>query len=440
MFVPSHTRAEGDPFPLTTDETHVNPVTIPTTATQRDPLLESLGFAVIAIDGRGEIDYLNPAGELLFGQAISDARGRALTEFLGEPHNNEIASQIRKIGKGESSALLDVPREVIGCRLDGSTFAMELTLSRVEGAEPPMLVAVARDIEERKRVEEELRHLVDHDSLTGLPNRHSFERELSRHIAYAARYGSGGSVVTSESTTSSTSTTRSATTPATSCSRRSRQLLGSRLRETDILARLSSDIFAVLLHGAGEEKAQSVAEELLERVTRQSFVIERQPIRVTMSAGVAALGGASADRPRAARGGRRRDVLGEGAGTRAGRLASRRTATTRSREKRAWSERVRQATEKGLFVLVCQPILNLEQDGITQYELLLRMRGDDGELVPARRLPRDRGALRADPGRRPLGRPAGDPADRRSPRGGPDPDLGGEPVREDDGRRELHLA
>jgi EAL domain-containing protein (putative c-di-GMP-specific phosphodiesterase class I) len=35
-----------------------------------------------------------------------------------------------------------------------------------------------------------------------------------------------------------------------------------------------------------------------------------------------------------------------------------------------------------LFVLVCQPILNLEQDSVTQYELLIRMRGEDGELVP----------------------------------------------------------
>jgi len=47
-----------------------------------------------------------------------------------------------------------------------------------------------------------------------------------------------------------------------------------------------------------------------------------------------------------------------------------------------WSERVRQATEKGLFVLVCQPITDLASGRITQYELLLRMRGEDGNLVP----------------------------------------------------------
>ena len=50
--------------------------------------------------------------------------------------------------------------------------------------------------------------------------------------------------------------------------------------------------------------------------------------------------------------------------------------------KRMWTERVRQATERGLFVLVCQPIQNLETDEVTQYELLLRMRGENGQLVP----------------------------------------------------------
>ena len=43
----------------------------------------------------------------------------------------------------------------------------------------------------------------------------------------------------------------------------------------------------------------------------------------------------------------------------------------------------------------------------SQYELLLRMIGDDGEIDPARRVHRHRRALRPDPGDRPLGRSAG---------------------------------
>jgi diguanylate cyclase (GGDEF)-like protein/PAS domain S-box-containing protein len=359
----------------------MNPLTIPTAPAQRNPLLESLGFAVIAIDGRGAIDYLNPAGERLFGQPLSEAQGRAFAALLGEPHRDEVASQLRNLGQGDSSALLDVPREIVGCRFDGTPFAMELTLSRVRGAEPPMLVAIARDIEERKWVQEELRQLVDHDSLTGLLNRRSFERELSRHIAYAARYGSGGSVVTIGVDHFKYVNDSLGHEAGDELLREIAALLRGRLRGTDVLARLGSDIFALLLHGADAAKARAVAEELLEIVKRHSFVIERQPIRVTISAGVGALAERPLTGPELLA---EADIAMYSAKEQGGDQVASFSANGRDdvAEKRAWSERVRQATEKGLFVLLCQPILDLERDSVTQYELLIRMRGDDGELVP----------------------------------------------------------
>jgi EAL domain-containing protein (putative c-di-GMP-specific phosphodiesterase class I) len=45
---------------------------------------------------------------------------------------------------------------------------------------------------------------------------------------------------------------------------------------------------------------------------------------------------------------------------------------------------VRQATERGLFILAAQPIMDLKRDETTQYELLLRMRDDGGGLVEPR--------------------------------------------------------
>jgi EAL domain-containing protein (putative c-di-GMP-specific phosphodiesterase class I) len=54
---------------------------------------------------------------------------------------------------------------------------------------------------------------------------------------------------------------------------------------------------------------------------------------------------------------------------------------TQSGDRRAWSERVRQATERGLFVLTSQPIVNLRSDETTQHEVLLRMRDEGGGLI-----------------------------------------------------------
>jgi EAL domain-containing protein (putative c-di-GMP-specific phosphodiesterase class I) len=158
-------------------------------------------------------------------------------------------------------------------------------------------------------------------------------------------------------------------------------VIRGRLRKTDVLGRIGGDVFAVLVHGAERGKAVALAEELLERVRRHAFVVKREPLRITLSAGVTSLeerpvtGGvllAEAEEAldTAKEAGRDRvSIESEGKG---------------SDDQRVWTERVRQATERGLFILVCQPIVDLAKSETTQYEVLLRMRDDGGGLVEPR--------------------------------------------------------
>ena len=57
-------------------------------------------------------------------------------------------------------------------------------------------VTDARQVDaERAAAEARLRHMADHDALTGLFNRRRFEEELERHIAHGRRYGMGGALL-----------------------------------------------------------------------------------------------------------------------------------------------------------------------------------------------------------------------------------------------------
>jgi EAL domain-containing protein (putative c-di-GMP-specific phosphodiesterase class I) len=47
-----------------------------------------------------------------------------------------------------------------------------------------------------------------------------------------------------------------------------------------------------------------------------------------------------------------------------------------------WISRVEHALDGNRFELSAQPIIDLRTDELRQYELLLRMRGDDDELIP----------------------------------------------------------
>jgi len=59
---------------------------------------------------------------------------------------------------------------------------LSVSIVRDEGGLPLYCISQIQDITERKRIEEHLHRLADHDSLTGLWNRRSFEEELLRQI------------------------------------------------------------------------------------------------------------------------------------------------------------------------------------------------------------------------------------------------------------------
>ena len=64
---------------------------------------------------------------------------------------------------------------------------------------------------------------------------------------------------------------------------------------------------------------------------------------------------------------------------------------------------IRRAFEEDRFELHAQPIIDLATGETVQRELLIRMRGTDGELIPPGDVPARRREARRDPRHRPLG-------------------------------------
>ena len=257
---------------------------------------------------------------------------------------------------------------------------MELSLSEIQVGQVRSMAAVGHDIRDRKRQEARLRQMAEQDSLTGLANRVSFEHALTRHVDFAARYGSGGSVIALGIDSFKYVNESLGVAAGDEVLAGLAELIGGRLRKTDVLARVGGDVFGILIHGADRTKATSVADELLGIARRHHFVINGEGIRVTLSAGVTSLD--------------ERQVVGAELLAEAETAMSTAKETGRDRvsaydptgrnemdERRVWTERVRQATERGLFVLTSQPIVNLESGKATQHEILLRMRDDGGGLV-----------------------------------------------------------
>lgn len=255
---------------------------------------------------------------------------------------------------------------------------------RDEDGSPLQVLSHFVDITERRLMEHELRHMADHDPLTGLLNRRGLEAELERHVAHVNRYGDRGALLVLDldhfkavnDTLGHEAGDRLIVTVAA--------LLKSRLRSSDAVARLGGDEFAILLPDATADVAQHVAEEIVTDIQRNALVEHRQTSRhVTASIGVtlftqgqlnaeSVLVDADLAMYDAKEAGRDRVAMSSGGHDEQPRMKAR----------LEWIERIRSALDQGQFTLHSQPVVEFHTGRISQCELLLRMVDESGDTIP----------------------------------------------------------
>jgi diguanylate cyclase (GGDEF)-like protein len=144
-----------------------------------------------------------------------------------------------------------------------------------------------RDLRDLRATTTRLRHLADHDALTGLLNRRRFEQELARHLAHARRYGPEGAVLVLDLDRFKPVNDTYGHAAGDRLLTRVACVLRERLRATDAVARLGGDEFAVLLPRGDRAGAVAVARSLVETVRAEALAAGGEP--VTVSAGVVLL-------------------------------------------------------------------------------------------------------------------------------------------------------
>lgn len=331
---------------------------------------------VAICDPGGRALFVNDVGRQMLGMDPQRA-GNSGNLFEYIPELRRVADRAR--GENESGRIRAWKSEAVLYCKDGHQKQVLLTVlfPPKTGRGEEWALVIGYDISERKRFEEQLRRLADFDSLTGVFNRRRFQEELAASLERHER----GALLFIDFDNFKAINDNLGHRAGDELLTRLVRSMSDRIGSQGFVGRLGGDEFAIYLPGVDVERAKRIAEGLSKTFRRHRVFLDGKRVIITASIGIAEypargqtaeqlLAHADTAMYTAKRTGANVHVYDPFQGEEA--------ATT---EELVWATRIREALEKDLFVLYAQPIMDLQSERVSRFELLLRMKGDGGRLI-----------------------------------------------------------
>lgn len=153
--------------------------------------LDSIGDAVLAVDGNSLVIYLNAVAEKLTGWSKASAIGRPVNDVFrvvdGGTHSQTESPAARAMRDG---GIVELELGSLIVREDGSELAIEDSAAPIRNQFGVIVgaVIVFQDARYSRSMVEKINHQATHDPLTGLANRALLMERLDQAIAMAARH------------------------------------------------------------------------------------------------------------------------------------------------------------------------------------------------------------------------------------------------------------
>lgn len=348
-------------------------------ATAYRELIDQVNDAILVISAKG------PHRILECNQAASVWLGYSYEELLNvEADRIADVSQVMELMKRKYSpgSPRTEYREIHYRTKDGRLVPAEVNIRMIRLKGQRALLAIGRDLTERKHMENRIRHMAYYDDLTGLPNRRLFREKLEETMVAARTHNGGAAVLYLDIDRFKLVNDSFGHDYGDMLLMQVAERFVRCIGEQDFLARTEGDEFAMFYAGiTAKDRLEQLAEGIYHSL-EQPFHIGQYQIHITASIGIAHYLGEQ---------GETADLLMKYADIALSRAKETGKNTHQifnsdmnkiSLTKLTLESELRQAIRNNEFMLVYQPQIHLETGAVVGMEALIRWNHPMRGLVP----------------------------------------------------------
>ena len=232
----------------------------------------------------GTLLDMNPAGlKIVEADDIAQVRGQSVYDLIAPEHRQRYIDFNARIFEGQSEI---IEYDVIG--LKGTRKSVESHAVPLRDSHGTIIthLATTRDVTQSRQLAEKLSYQASHDMLTGLINRHEFERRLENALNHAEDDKETHAVFFIDLDQFKLVNDTSGHTAGDQLLIQLGNIMREQVRQHDSVARLGGDEFAILLQYCSPDDARNIADKLRLEIDDFNFAWEERQFKVTASIGV----------------------------------------------------------------------------------------------------------------------------------------------------------
>lgn len=254
--------------------------------------LESIGDAVITTDTSALITYLNPVAEKLTGWKLAEARGKAIQRVFHILHESTRLPAVNPVERAlREGKIVELANHTVLLSLDGKEYAIEDSAAPIRRRDGKVVggVMVFHDVSEARQLVHEISWQASHDALTGLINRNELENSLTQMLKANRPDGCQHALLFFDLDRFKIVNDSCGHQAGDELLIQLTRIFCQSVRESDRVARVGGDEFAILMKDCTLDEAQATAEKIRNAIDGYHFLWEDHTFQVSVSIGVVSI-------------------------------------------------------------------------------------------------------------------------------------------------------